>query len=120
MSDLGNKETMSKNIKHYMKLHSKGRNDICRDLKFKYSTFSDWVNGNKYPRIDNIEKLANYFNIKKSDLIENKDKSNYFNLIPLKKAVPVLGQISAGHPILAVEEIEGYQPVMHKAFYAIL
>ena len=30
----------------------------------------------KYPRIDKIEMLANYFRIQKSDLIEDKAKKN--------------------------------------------
>ena len=62
---------MSKNIKKYLALNDVGRNDICEALGFKYSTFSDWVNGNKYPRIDKIEMMANYFGISKSDLVED-------------------------------------------------
>lgn len=45
MSDLGNKKIMANNIKKYMNLNNKTRNDICNDLGFKYTTFSDWVNG---------------------------------------------------------------------------
>ena len=40
-----------------------------------YSTFCDWVNGNKYPRIEKIEMLARYFGIQKSDLIESRQLS---------------------------------------------
>ncbi|SEP04074.1 helix-turn-helix domain-containing protein [Propionispora vibrioides] len=75
MSDLGNKEIMSKNLKFYMEKYKKDRNQVCNDLGFKYSTFTDWVNGNKYPRIDKIEMLANYFGIQKSDLIEEKKET---------------------------------------------
>ena len=74
MSDLGNKEIFSKNLKYYMELNHKDRNDICHDLGFKYSTVTDWINGNIYPRIDKIEMLANYFYIEKSDLIEDPSK----------------------------------------------
>ena len=70
MSNLGNKETMSKNIQYYMELNKKTRQDICDALGFKYSTLTDWINANTYPRIDKIEILANYFGIEKSDLIE--------------------------------------------------
>ena len=70
MSDLGNKEIFSRNLKHYMSLSNKTRNDICKDLNFSYTTFTSWYNGDFYPRIDKIEMLANYFNIEKSDLIE--------------------------------------------------
>lgn len=73
MSDLGNKEIIAKNIKYYMDLHGKHRKDVCNDLGFVYSTFSDWLNGKKYPRIDKIEMLARYFNISKADLVERKD-----------------------------------------------
>lgn len=72
MSNYGNRQTMSKNLNHYMKENGKSRKQICKDLGFSYSTFCDWVNGNKYPRIDKIEMLANYFGIEKSDLIEEK------------------------------------------------
>lgn len=70
MSGLGNKAIFSKNLQKYIQLSGKTRSEICQDLKFSYSTFSEWVNGAKYPRIDKIEMLANYFGIKKSDLIE--------------------------------------------------
>jgi len=76
MSDLGNKEIFAKNLKYYMKLNNKDRNDICHDLNFAYTTFADWYNAKIYPRIDKIEMIANYFNIKKSDLIENKEKTD--------------------------------------------
>lgn len=75
MSDLGNKQVFSKNLKYYMMINNVDRNKVCHDLNFKYTTFTDWVNGNVYPRIDKIEMLANYFGIEKSDLIENKNKN---------------------------------------------
>lgn len=70
MSNLGNKEIMAKNIRRFMELKGKDRNDICIDLGFKYTTFTDWINGNTYPRIDKIEMMANYFGITKADLVE--------------------------------------------------
>lgn len=71
-TQLGNKEIMAKNIRHYMDLHGKSRNDMCEALAVKYTTFTDWVNGNTYPRIDSIELMANYFGIEKSDLVEER------------------------------------------------
>lgn len=75
MSDLGNKEIFAKNLKHYMDLNNKDRNNICEILDIPYTTLSDWLNAKKYPRIDKIEILANYFKIEKSDLIEEKEKN---------------------------------------------
>ncbi len=76
MSNIGNKEIMAKNLKNYLKIKGKNRTEICSDLGLPYSTFTEWLNGKKYPRIDNIEKLANYFGIEKSDLIEDKTSIN--------------------------------------------
>ena len=49
---------------------------MCHDLGVSYSTFSDWYNAKKYPRIDKIELLANYFGVEKSDLIESHEKED--------------------------------------------
>lgn len=68
---MGNKEILSKNLKKYILKSGKDRSTVAEDLGFPYSTVTDWVNGKKYPRINNIEKLATYFNVSKSDLIED-------------------------------------------------
>lgn len=69
---MGNKNVFAENLTKYMKLHRKTRRDVCNDLGFSYFTFTDWVKGRYYPRMDKVEMLANYFGIKKSDLIEAK------------------------------------------------
>lgn len=73
MSD--NKITFANNLIYYMKINNIDRYKLCDDLGFKYPTVSDWLQGKKYPRIDKIEMIANYFHIKKSDLIENHDRN---------------------------------------------
>lgn len=70
LSNLGNKEIMAKNIQYYMDKYEKTRQDMCEALGVKYTTFTDWVKGNSYPRIDKIELMANYFGISKADLVE--------------------------------------------------
>ena len=111
MSGLGNKEIFSRNLRALMEKTGKDRNKVCDDLGFKYSTFNDWYNGNKYPRIDKIEMLSNYFGVMKSDLIEDK-QSLPSNAVPVDfshlKRIPILGRIAAGAPIYAEENIEGY------------
>lgn len=73
---LGNKEIFAKNLNNYLTINNVDSAKVCNDLNIPPSTFSDWLNAKKYPRIDKIELLANYFNIKKSDLIEEKQKEN--------------------------------------------
>ena len=70
MSDLGNKAVMASNIKKYMEQNGVDSKKVCDDLSIPPSTFSNWINGKIYPRIDKIELLANYFDITKSDLVE--------------------------------------------------
>ena len=66
-----NKDVLSKNLKKYISKSGKDRMTIAEELDLSYSTLTDWVNGKKYPRINNIEKLATYFNVSKMDLIED-------------------------------------------------
>lgn len=110
---LGNKEIMAKNIRRFMKIHDKTRGEICDALGVKYTTFTDWINGNTYPRIDKIELMANYFGVNKSDLVE--DHTTYLSSENIVSAtgrlVPLLGAIAAGTPILAEENIEEYYTV---------
>lgn len=103
MSNLGNKKIMAKNIQYYMDKYEKSRQDMCDALGVKYTTFTDWVKGNSYPRIDKIELMANYFGISKADLVEE-----HISGAPSKKygvIINVLGRVAAGIPIEAVEEI---------------
>lgn len=76
MSNIGNKETMSRNLKYYIEKSGKDRKTLAEIWGFPYSTVTDWINGNKYPRIDRIEVMAEYFCILKSDLIEERTEEH--------------------------------------------
>lgn len=71
---MDNKSIFANNLKYQMELKGKTRREVCAALGFSYYTFSDWVNGKKYPRMDKVEMLADYFGIQKSDLIEEDKK----------------------------------------------
>lgn len=64
------------NIKRLLKEHNKTRKDICQVLGFNYATFSDWLQGRSYPRPDKVDKLANYFNVPRSALVDPPATSN--------------------------------------------
>ena len=113
MTALGNKQIMAENILYYMKRDSIDRYRLCEDLGFKYSTVCEWLSANKYPRIDSIEKMANYFGVPKSALIERKDepsdKYSAYGAMPIKKQkIRLLGEIACGEPIFCDEDREGY------------
>jgi len=50
------------------------RHQLCDALGFNYNTLSEWLQGQKYPRIEKISAMAKYFGCDKSDLIEDKAK----------------------------------------------
>lgn len=106
-----NKTTIAKNIRYYMDLHKKSRTEICEALGIKYTTFADWVNAKTYPRIDKIERMADYFGISKSDLVED-HTTLPADAIPYTQRptqpIPIVGVISCGTPLLAEDNIEGY------------
>lgn len=100
MSSLGNKEIMANNIRFYLSQNGISQTEICQTLGFSMSTFSDWVHARTYPRIDKIELMANYFGIEKSDLVEERTKSQRAGI-----SINVLGRVAAGIPINAITEI---------------
>lgn len=82
-----NNEIFANNLRRLMNANNKTRNDVCKALDVKYTTFCDWYNGNKYPRIHHLEMLANYFGVSKSELIEEK-KALFPEKLPVFSCVP--------------------------------
>ena len=76
MSSIGNKEIFAKNLSYYVDKSGKSQKELAEVAGVAPSTFNDWIKGKKYPRIDKIEILANYFRILKSDLIEEKSEEH--------------------------------------------
>ena len=120
MSDLGNKKVFAKNLSYYMSKYNVDRQALCNALGFKYSTVSEWLAANKYPRIDKIEMLANYFNIQKSDLIEEQESKSTPNSLgdsltildgKIRK-IPLFESVAAGFGCLANNQIIDYVPLM--------
>ena len=71
MKDTENISVMAANLKRLMSEKKVSMADLSRTLDLPYTTISSWVYGKKYPRIDKIEALANYFGVPKSALIED-------------------------------------------------
>ncbi len=73
------KRVFSENLNYFLELNNKQAVDLVNDLDIPFSTVSNWTNGIKMPRMGNVELLARYFGIEKSDLIEDRSKkSNYY------------------------------------------
>jgi repressor LexA len=70
-TNLGNKEIFIRNFNRYLAKSGKKKIDISRALGVSTGTLADWTNGRSYPRMDKIQKLADFFGIQKSDLVED-------------------------------------------------
>ena len=66
------KQVFSKNLRTYMEQAGKTQKEVADVVGVAAPTFNEWLSGKKFPRIDKIQKLADYFGILKSDLIEEK------------------------------------------------
>lgn len=72
MTSIGNKQILAANLRSFVDRSGKTQKEIAETIGVAATTFNDWMKAKKYPRIDKIEMLANYFGIQKSDLIEEK------------------------------------------------
>ena len=101
-----NKDVFSRNLRKLMEQNGKSRRDLSLALGISYYTVSDWVCGKKYPRMDKVELLADYFGVQKSDLIEEQYSAptlgegeeallKLFRSVPTEKQQMVLGMVRA-------------------------
>lgn len=70
------KELFAKNLRKYIEESGKTQIQVAKEIGVPRPTLMDWLAAKKYPRIDKIELLANYFGILKSDLIEEHTSSD--------------------------------------------
>lgn len=68
------KEVFAKNLRRYMEERGKNQKELAEIVGVSATALNDWLKAKKYPRIDKIEILANYFGCLKSDLIEDNKK----------------------------------------------
>ena len=76
----------SRNLKFYMLNNQKTQADLSKDLKISRATISSWCNGTRVPRPEKVDMLCNYFNIRRSDLMEpavTKLKTTTFGKMPI-------------------------------------
>ena len=76
MSKEWSKEVFAKNLTYYMEKANKNQKEMAAIVGVSAPTFNEWLKAKKFPRIDKIEKLAQYFGVLKSDLIELKTEEH--------------------------------------------
>ena len=72
MTDEQQKKIFAKNLNYYIHQSGKQQKDVACDLGFQPTTFNTWCTGKIIPGMGKVQKLADYFNIGKSDLLDDK------------------------------------------------
>ena len=104
-TNLGNNEIFSRNLLRYLDDSGKTQAEVAEAIGVSPGTFCDYVKGRSYPRMDKVQKLADYFGITKADLVEEKDLEQekieledkevleLFHKVPVEKRELVLSMI---------------------------
>ena len=101
------KKIVSKNLNSLLSKYGKTVSDVSRDLGISDATVRSWFNGSKYPRIDKVQLLADYFHVTRSGITEENNHS--IERVTKTVQIPVIGNIACGDPITAEENIESYR-----------
>lgn len=72
---MNTRDIFKQNLNYFINRSGKNKKVISEEMGIPYTTLVEWANGKKFPRADGIERLANYFGIQKSDLLEEKRKT---------------------------------------------
>ncbi len=71
---------IARNLKYYMAITGKTQADISRDLGISKTSLSSWVNGHRVPKVSTIDMFCDYFKIRRSDLMEEKDRGDSLSI----------------------------------------
>lgn len=77
MGEKEQREIFSKNLKHYMNLSGYTQKEVADAIGVSPQTFNTWMRGIALPRMGKVERLANFFGIKKTDLIDEAGTTGY-------------------------------------------
>lgn len=62
------------NLKFYMDKYGKTREEIAKYLNVSLPTMSNYLNCKRYPKIEKLRMLAEYFNITVSELVQDREQ----------------------------------------------
>ena len=68
MPDSEARSAFPKILKAYMEKNGYNQSDIAKHLHVSKQTVSEWVKGNKFPRVDKMQELADLFGVLMSDM----------------------------------------------------
>ena len=95
----------SSNLKDLLESKNATQLELAKFLNVSNTTVNNYVKGYNMPRMDKIDGICNFFNINRSDLIEQKEPELTFVDLSKSIKIPVVGKIPAGVPIEAIEDV---------------
>jgi repressor LexA len=98
------------NIKRLRATHGLTQSELGKIAGVSDKAIWTWENGTAEPRMGAIQKIADHFNIKKSDLIEDHTEQPPTTK-PRAIKIPVLGMVHAGYPVDAIEDVLDWEEV---------
>ena len=72
MTDVEQREIFGRNLSRYVALSGKEQKEVAKDLGYAATTFNTWCVGKVIPSMGKVQKIADYFGIGKSDLLDDK------------------------------------------------
>lgn len=104
MTDIEQKKIFSKNLNYFLSQMNKTQKEVADAISVSPQTFNTWCQGIALPRMGKVQKLADYFHIEKSDLIDERNET----ISKTKRqgiAINIYGRVAAGIPIEMIEDI---------------
>ena len=83
---------------------------LGRAIGAAQNTVCNWENGNREPDVNYLQALANFFGVS-VDYLLGRESPEHPPSSTGGTWVPVLGQVAAGIPIEAVENVEDYEEI---------
>ena len=105
--------SIAENIKRIRLEHGLSQAELGKIAGVSDKAVSTWELGLKTPRMGAVEKMANYFGITKSAIVDDVQPTPAtpippgFIPMPKMQKVPLVGSIACGTPILAQQNIDG-------------
>lgn len=105
--------SIAENIKKIRLEHGLSQAELGKIAGVSDKAVSTWELGTKIPRMGAVEKMANYFGIPKSAIVDDAPAATTsrpippgFQPMPEMDCVPLVGRIACGTPITAEENVE--------------
>ena len=100
-------------LKEYRELRGFSQTKLAEMLGLSRSLISMYENGERKPSFESLEAIADILNVSFNDLMGVGEREYLYGLSPVPSTIkkPRLGRVACGEPILADENIEGYDDV---------